>query len=166
MQGSFRRSAHVFALATALALGTAAFAQDGEVSGESVYQSNCVACHQANGQGIPSAFPPLAEGHVPALLAVEGGRQYLINVLLYGLTGQITVQGSTYNGAMPAWQQLSDEQIAAVLNYAATAWENQPPEGFEEFTAEDVASQRDQGLSPSQVHEMRQELPLGNGEAQ
>ena len=166
MTRTFGRSTSILALVTALALGASAFAQDGEVSGESVYQTNCVACHQANGQGIPSAFPPLAEGHVPNILAVEGGRQYLIDVLLYGLTGQITVQGSTYNGAMPAWQQLSNEQIAAVLNYTATAWGNQPPEGFAEFTAEDIAAQRDQGLSPSQVHEMRQELPLGSSDAQ
>ena len=146
--------------AIALVLGTAAFAQEGG-EGESVYQSNCVACHQANGQGIPGAFPPLANGHVPNLLAVEGGRPYLINVLLYGLTGEITVDGNVYNGVMPAWNQLSDEQISGVLNYISTAWENEPPEGFEEFTPEDIAAQRGQDLSPSQVHEMRQELPLG-----
>lgn len=151
----------VLSLALALSLGAIAFAQDGE----SVFNSNCAACHQGNGQGIPSAFPPLAQGHVPDLLAVEGGRAYLINVLLYGLAGEITVAGQTYNGAMPAWSQLSDEQIAAVLNFIASGWDNETPEDFEPYTAEEVAAERDKGLSTAEVIDMRGELPLGEDSA-
>ena len=146
-------------LAAGLALATAAFAQD---LGETTFQSNCVACHQATGQGIPGAFPPLA-GHVPELLAPEGGRTYLIDVLLYGLQGEITVNGQAYNGVMPPWPQLSDEQIAAVLTHVSTAWENEAalPEGFEPFTADEVAAQRDLGLSGSDVHAQREKLLSG-----
>lgn len=61
-------------------LGGLALAQ---VDGAKLYQQ-CAGCHQANGQGIPGAFPPLA-GHVAEILAKEGGRDYLILVLLYGL---------------------------------------------------------------------------------
>ncbi len=127
--------------------------------GETVYEANCVACHQANGQGIPSAFPPLA-GHVPDLLVIEGSRAYLTHVVLYGLQGQIEVEGQTYGGLMPAWAQLDDGQIAGVLNYISTAWENEAalPEGFEAFTAEEVAAERDLGLTPSEVHTERSEL--------
>lgn len=153
----FRKSIlQIMLLGAILAFGAFAFAQEGE----SVYSSNCAACHQGNGQGIPSAFPPLA-GHVPDLLAAENGRTYLIDVLLYGLSGEINVQGTTYNGAMPGWAQLTDEQLAAVLTYIATGWDNELPEDFEPFTAEEVAAERDKGLSTEDVLALREELELG-----
>jgi mono/diheme cytochrome c family protein len=129
--------------------------------GEQVYSAQCAACHQASGEGVPGAFPPLA-GHVPELAVAEGGREYLINVVLYGLQGEIEVHGETYDGVMPAWAQLDDEQIADVLNYTLTAWDNQEllPEDFEAFDAEEVEAQRDQDLSMLDVYEMRQELDL------
>ncbi|MDZ7708377.1 MAG: cytochrome c [Trueperaceae bacterium] len=139
--------------ATALLASTTALAQS---SGESTYQANCVACHQATGQGIPGAFPPLA-GHVPELLARDGGRTYLVHTLLYGLQGSITVGGQTYNGVMPAWQHLDDAQLADVLTYISTAWENEAelPEGFEPFTAEEVSAERDLGITGGDVLEER-----------
>lgn len=128
--------------------------------GTQVYTTNCSSCHQANGQGIPSAFPPLA-GHLPAVYSADGGRDYLIHVLLYGLQGEISVSGQTYNGVMPAWAQLSDEQIAAVLNHELTSWENEGVlEPFEPILPADVAAQRDQGLSAAEVYELRQSLGL------
>lgn len=142
----------------ALVVGGSAFAQD---AGESVYTNNCVACHQGNGQGIPGAFPPLANGHVPDLLAVEGGRTYLMHVILHGLSGEISVDGNIYNGAMPAWGQLTNEQIADVLTYISTAWENEPPEEFEPFTAEEIEELRGEELTTGEVLELRQALPLG-----
>lgn len=143
-------------LAAGLAVAGAALAQD---LGETTFQTNCVACHQANGQGVPAAFPPLA-GQVPKLLAPEDGRTYLIDVLLYGLQGEITVDGQAYNGVMPPWPQLSDEQAAAVLTHTSTAWENEAalPDGFEPFTADEVAARRDLGLSGSDVYDQREEL--------
>ena len=142
--------------AAGLVASTAGLAQS---AGESAYQANCVACHQANGQGIPSAFPPLA-GHVPELLAPDGGRTYLVQTLLYGLQGSITVDGQTYNGVMPAWQQLDDDQLAGVLTYISTAWENEAElrGDFEPFTAEEVAAQRDMDLTASDVLEERSDL--------
>ena len=71
-----------------LLLGGLALAQ---ADGAKIY-AQCAGCHQQNGQGIPGAFPPLA-GHVAEILAKEGGREYLILVLLYGLQGQIEVKG-------------------------------------------------------------------------
>jgi nitrite reductase (NO-forming) len=86
--------------------------------GQRVYEQNCMACHQSEGQGIPGAFPPLA------------GSDYLlsdpkraINVLLKGLSGPATVNGITYNGVMPA-VQLSDEKVANVLTYILNSWNN------------------------------------------
>lgn len=130
-------------------------------TGEGVYTANCASCHQANGQGLPGAFPPLA-GHVPDLALAEGGRDYLVQLLLYGLQGEVGVEGQAYNGVMPAWPQLSDEQIAGVLNYTLSAWDNleRMPEDYPAFTPDDVAAQRDAGLSPADVYERRQALEL------
>jgi mono/diheme cytochrome c family protein/heme/copper-type cytochrome/quinol oxidase subunit 4 len=123
---------------------------DTELGGR-VYASNCAGCHQANGQGIPGAFPPLA-GHLPTLYQTDSGREYLVNTLLYGLQGQIEALGQSYNGVMPAWAQLGDDEIAAVLNH-----------GLGEFTpilAEEVAAARGTTLSGAQVLELRNALEL------
>jgi mono/diheme cytochrome c family protein len=130
--------------------------------GEAVYVANCASCHQANGQGIPGVFPPLAGGHMPELHDVDGGREYLIHTILYGLQGQIVVQGQTYNGVMPPWPQLSDAQIAAVLNYTLLAWDNEEAlaEGFIPYSADEVAAERGLGLSPADVYQQRQALEL------
>lgn len=131
-----------------------------EASGEATY-SNCVACHQAQGGGIPGAFPPLAAGHAADLVVAEGGRTYLVHTLLYGVQGQMLVEGMSYNGVMPAWPQLDDDQIAAVLNYIVSAWDNVDvlPADFEPFTASEVAGSRDDGLAASEVLELRPALP-------
>lgn len=163
MRTIFPSAKFLLSLVAALALGAFALAQD--VDGESVYNTNCAACHQGNGQGIPSAFPPLA-GHVPDILAAEEGRTFLIDVLLYGLQGEITVMGTNYNGVMPAWGQLTDEQLAALLTYISTAWDNETPEDFDPFTAEEVAEQRGQDLSASDVLDLREALELGSETAE
>lgn len=128
--------------------------------GAQIY-GNCVGCHQAQGQGLPGVFPPLAE-NMPDLIAADGGRAYLLATMLYGLQGQIEVGGATYNGVMPPWAQLSNEQIAAVLNHELTAWGNVDllPDDFTPIAADEVAAARGQGLSPSDVLGLRQALEL------
>jgi len=129
---------------------------------ESVYNSTCMACHQANGQGLPGAFPPLAD-HVDELVKAEGGRTYVTNVVLWGLQGAIDVNGMTYNSIMTPQSHLNDQQIADVLNYVVTAWEGAAklPEGFLAFTAEEVAAQRATQKTPAEVLAMREALQLG-----
>ncbi len=130
-----------------------------EVDGAAIYTAQCAACHQAGGAGIPSAFPPLA-GHVGDLYAADPA--YLVDVLLYGLQGQITVAGVSYNGLMPAFGQLGDPEIAAVLNHVLTAWGDADELGdaFVPFTPDDVAEQRGLGLTASDVLQARGELDL------
>lgn len=153
----------VLCLIVAIPLVAAQGTPIGEVdtaAGESVYSTTCVACHMQNGAGVPSAFPPLA-GHFPDLVAAEGGRDYVINVVLYGLSGPIEVDGTPYNSVMTP-QMLDDQQVADVLNYVSVAWENAGalPEGFEAFTADEVTPHRDTGMTSQQVHELRQTLQL------
>jgi mono/diheme cytochrome c family protein/heme/copper-type cytochrome/quinol oxidase subunit 4 len=124
--------------------------------GADIYAGNCQSCHQADGTGIPGVFPPLA-GNLPDLVNAEGGRQYLIDVLLHGLSGQIEVNGQTYNGVMPPWANLSDEQIAAVLNHELTSWGND--QALQEFTpiaADEVAERR--GEQAGNLNERRTQL--------
>ncbi len=78
--------------------------------GESVYAANCAACHQANGKG---AGPIKALDGSPVVL--DADKSKMINVLLNGQN----------NGAMPAWKQLSDTELAAVLTYTKNSWSNQ-----------------------------------------
>ncbi|WP_117237428.1 c-type cytochrome [Thermus sediminis] len=139
-----------------LLLGGLALAQ---ADGARLY-AQCAGCHQANGQGIPGAFPPLA-GHMAEILAKQGGREYLIRTLLWGLQGPIEVRGVRYNGVMPAYNQWRDEEIAAVLNHIATAWgDDKKVQGFRPFTAEEVRRLRGQRLTPQQVLEERRRLGL------
>ncbi len=78
--------------------------------GESVYAANCLACHGAQGKGA---------GAIKALdgsaLVVDVDKGKMINVLLNGQN----------NGAMPAWKQLSDTELAAVMTYTKNNWSNQ-----------------------------------------
>src|SRR5690606_30406957 len=141
---------------TAEAPAATAASWDAE-AGASVYTANCVACHQGNGQGIPGAFPPLAD-HATAVYEA-GGREFLMDVVLFGMQGQIQVNGMAYNGLMPAWGHLSDADVANVLNHIVTAWDG-PPAGFAPYQADEVAAQRGLGLSAAEVHAMRADLGL------
>lgn len=121
--------------------------------------AQCQGCHQPTGAGIPGVFPPLAK-HVPEILAVKGGREYLIKVLLYGLQGQITIKGAKYAGVMPRYSQLKDEEIAGVLNHISTQWGNKFPAGQKAFTAAEVKAQRAKTMTAAQVLEVRNKLGL------
>lgn len=131
-------------------------AADGEVDGAQVYATNCASCHQANGAGIPGAFPPVA-GHASDL-AVEQDRAYLVELMLYGLQGPIQVDGASYDGVMPAWSQLSDAQLAAVTNYIVTEWdEGVLPDDFAPYDPSEFAQARGQDLSADDVYQRRNE---------
>jgi nitrite reductase (NO-forming)/hydroxylamine reductase len=88
-------------------------------AGEQVFQTYCQACHQANGQGLPGAFPPLA-GSDYLLADPKRG----IVAVLMGVSGQITVSGQKFDSVMPHLNYLSDEQIADALTYVLNSWGN------------------------------------------
>ncbi|MFG6462070.1 c-type cytochrome [Roseateles sp. DXS20W] len=91
-----------------------------KADGAALFASLCAACHQANGQGLPGVFPPLAGSEW-----VSGKDSTASAIVLHGITGNLSVKGSSYNGAMPAFGgQLSDEQVAAVLTYVRSQWGN------------------------------------------
>lgn len=165
MQLRFSRLVTIAAASVLLAAAFPAQAQTGAGSGEAgsrVYAANCVACHQAGGTGVPAAFPPLA-GHVPELLKRADGRTYVGKVLLFGLEGEINVNGNAFAGAMPAWSALSDNDIADVLNYVSNAWDNSMslPSGFKPFTSDEIKASRAPELTSAQVYALRSGATAG-----
>lgn len=84
-----------------------------------VYGTVCVTCHQANGQGMEGAFPPLAGSEI-----VNGPAERQIAIVLWGLTGPITVKGKKYNSIMSPWNSLSDADIATTITYERQSWGN------------------------------------------
>jgi mono/diheme cytochrome c family protein len=105
----------VAASAAAVAKNPAS-ASDGAV----VYITNCSSCHQADGLGVPGAFPPLAGNPV-----VTGNPIAVIAIVKHGIGGRTVVNGEAYSGIMPPWAGLiSDDEIAAVVTYIRSSWHN------------------------------------------
>ena len=90
------------------------------VHAELLYNIYCRNCHQNDGNGDGSRFPPLAGSEW-----VNSDKTVLINVVLNGLTGAITVKGQNYNEAMPAHASfLTDKEISEILTYVRRSWGN------------------------------------------
>ncbi len=107
---------YIFCIAM-MGFGLHGFSQTA-AKGKVVFDKVCIACHQANGQGIPGAFPPLAKSDY-----LNANVNRAIKGVVKGLNGPITVNGKKFNGAMPA-QPLSDQQIADALTYVYSSWGN------------------------------------------
>lgn len=128
-----RRSLAALLAAAALA-PTVAQAGDGA----KVYGAQCGACHQAGGVGVPGQFPKLS-GRAAQIAASPDGRKYLASVVMYGLNGKIMVEGKPNMGVMPSFGQLSDSDLADVLNFVVRQGARKKPAAF---TAAEVAGFR------------------------
>jgi len=156
------------ALAVALLSSDLVAAQGNEAQGPNgaqLFAATCSGCHQAEGQGVPGAFPPLA-GHAQGLYEAAEGPRYLASVVLFGLQGPIVVQGQTYDGQMPSFFSLPDEHLAAILDHVLTELgDAEPPEGYTPVTPEDIAAARRGALSPALVYQRRPQLTEEEGQA-
>ena len=128
--------------------------------GRYTYQVNCQNCHTMDGSGR-GMYPPV-QG-LTAHLAAEGGRDYLLELTLYGLyTG-------TYGAPMPPMPELSDAEVAAVTNYLLVqfAAEGAAPDSSRLYLTREVTALRDQELSEWDVANHRPDVPsardLGRG---
>jgi mono/diheme cytochrome c family protein len=122
--------------------GEAAAAKvDPVAMGKSAFNAVCVTCHQATGQGVPNIYPPLAGSEW-----VNGPASRVIRIVLYGLKGDVHVEGHDFNAAaMPVFGQVSgsaynwsDEKVAAVLTYVRQEWGNKASP----VSADDVSAAR------------------------
>jgi nitrite reductase (NO-forming) len=94
--------------------------QDDQVAaGKALFEGTCSVCHQGTGAGLPGVFPPLAKSDY---LAADTKRA--IGVLLHGLSGKVTVNGTEYNSVMPPMNQLNDDEVANILTYVLNSWGN------------------------------------------
>ncbi|WP_374353278.1 copper-containing nitrite reductase [Chitinimonas sp.] len=89
--------------------------------GQAVFSKHCVACHQANGQGVPGVFPPLVNSDFIKNNPIEAAK-----VILGGRAGEMTVNGVKYNGVMPSLD-LSDQEVSEVLNFINTRFNGGKP---------------------------------------
>jgi len=92
---------------------------DWSAMGEQVYSNNCASCHQATGLGVPTVFPPLAGNSVVNNI---DPKEHIL-AILNGLQGK-EIDGVAYASPMPAFTNLSDEEISAVVNHERTQWGN------------------------------------------
>lgn len=132
-------------------------AADTTADGAALYRGKCAMCHGPSGAGRPGNFPPLA-GRVGQIARTPEGKAYLAAVLLNGLHGPIMADGQSYKGFMPAFRTLSDDEIAAVVTYAAglgTASTGIAPS--------DVASARAQPMDAAAIGAKRQALVASHG---
>lgn len=104
----------VVVFSTAIGILTAARdevrAQEGS-AGDAVYAANCAGCHQAGGEGLPGTFPPLTGNPAAA------DPDYVATVVSEGMSGPIEVLGVPYDAVMPAFGNLTDEEVAAVTEH-------------------------------------------------
>jgi mono/diheme cytochrome c family protein len=114
--------------------------------GHAVFNAQCVACHQADAKGVPGNFPPLA-GNPDLFLA----RDFPARMVLFGMSGKITVKGQQIDGTMPPLGGvLKDDEIAAVVNFvrgnfgnAALAAKSRPMPPLDAATVAALRKQKD-----------------------
>jgi mono/diheme cytochrome c family protein len=131
-----KKSIYVFGLLLT-AIGFFSFNQKFDLKasiarGKDVYAAQCSSCHQEQGEGIEDVFPPLAKSDY---LMADKNRS--IKQTLHGVSGEIKVNGKTYNGEMSGFD-LTDEEVSDVLNYVRNSWGNEGPV----VTPQEVAAAR------------------------
>jgi cytochrome c551 len=89
------------------------------INGKELYETHCANCHQKDGKGLGLLYPPIA------------GSDFLKNknqifcLIKNGISGEMVINGKTYNQAMPANKQLLDLDIAEISTYIYTEWGNE-----------------------------------------
>src|SRR6185437_15475090 len=92
-------------------------------AGSSLFKQHCAVCHGAEGKGLPGAFPPLAGDPV---VTASDPKDHILTVL-NGLKGK-TIGGVSYGSEMPPFaSQLSDKDIANIVDHERSSWGNKAP---------------------------------------
>jgi mono/diheme cytochrome c family protein len=130
-----------------LAIGFVGAAPAMAGDGAALFAQNCELCHQAGAKGLPGQFPRLA-GRVSAISRRPEGRTYLADVLTYGLSGTVKVDGQELVGLMPPFAVLPNDVVADILNYVqslGSSGDAPPKGGFPQaFTEQEIGAARAQ----------------------
>ena len=90
------------------------------VQGMALYEKNCSNCHQKNGKGLGLVYPPLAESDY-----LENHLNASLCLMKYGTSGEIIVNGKSFNKPMPGVASLTELEIAEIATYLNNAWGKQ-----------------------------------------
>jgi mono/diheme cytochrome c family protein len=88
-------------------------------NGKKVYDMYCLACHQADGGGVPKLNPPLVK-----TTFVLGDKKKLVQIILKGMTEQVEINGNTYDNVMAPHDFMTDQEISDVLTYVRNSFGN------------------------------------------
>lgn len=143
----------------AMAMTALATANPAQADGAALYATHCVACHQPDAEGAPGLAPPLA-GTMAKRAASPVGRAYFAQVLVSGMVGTITSRGMKFNGNMPSFAALPDDELAAVIGHVLATFNGvtEPP------TREDFVAARAKALPPNEVSKLRERVRAQLGE--
>lgn len=103
-----------------LATATTGCFSERQNEGAKLYQTHCSSCHGEQGEGLRRLIPPLAASDYVAQHRAE-----LPCIIRRGQQGPLVVNGIEYNQVMPGHEDLTDSQIANLLNYVQRQWGNQ-----------------------------------------
>jgi len=124
-----------------------------KADGAQTFDTSCAFCHQAGGVGVPGQFPRLA-GRVGIIASTPEGRKCLPQILLNGMSGRVEADGEPVLGIMPAFESLSDDDMAAVLTYLS-GLDHAPVD----FSAQEIGEARAQARqSPTDIAARRADL--------
>ena len=139
---------HAVIVLALLTLSPVAFA---DARGAVLFEQHCAACHQAKGEGTPGLAPRIA-GTLGKRASSEAGRAYLAQLLIDGMAGPIVVSGERFNGAMPGFSTLGNEDIQALLAYVIGTL-NDSAAASVDLAAIETARKRK--LPPNEVRRLR-----------
>jgi mono/diheme cytochrome c family protein len=135
-------------MATAADAPSPAYAQ-----GAASFQANCAVCHGPAGGGLPSLAPPLLSYPARYAASAEGRRQLALTVL-YGMYGDVAVEGKHYAFRMPDFGQLDDATLAALLNFVVFDLGHAAP-AITPLAPAEIAAERARPLDGAAVREHR-----------
>jgi len=148
------------ALAALALSAAAAWGADAPVTppatGADAFQSTCSVCHGPAGAGVPSLAPPLTSYPARYAASAEGRRQLAMTVL-YGMYGDITVEGKHYASRMPDFGQLDDALLAALLNFVVFDL-GHAPASVQPLAPAEIAAERAHPLDSAAVREHRKSV--------
>ena len=113
------------------------------------WEDRCSGCHETL-------------DYIPALFAAEGGREYLVDLMLFGAQGEARIYGETQSlRHRPFAGNYSDEQIAGLLNLTLVAWGNEEalPDGAVLYEPEEIAAARPKEIPQDEVLLTRPDYP-------
>jgi mono/diheme cytochrome c family protein len=161
MTGGAPRASAVAPLAVLAALGLAAGGAAADTppaypQGAAGFQASCAVCHGPAGAGLPALAPPLLAYPARYAASPEGRRQLAMTVL-YGMYGDIVVEGKHYAFRMPEFVQLDDASLAALLNFVVFDVAHAPA-SVAPLTAVEIAAERAHPLDGAAVREHRKSV--------